>query len=61
MSAGLLTMEDTNSISRIIFISKIKIEHKKASFDQGVVQKLCLQDEVGKWPKNVYFLSKFIP
>ena len=48
MSAGLLTMEDTNSISRIIFISKIKIEHKKASFDQGVVHKLRLQDEVGK-------------
>ena len=26
---------------------------------QGVVHKLCLQDEVGRWSKNVHFLSKF--
>ena len=26
----------------------------------GVVDKLHLQDEVGKWSKNVHFLSTFI-
>jgi len=26
---------------------------------QGVVHKLCLQDEVGRWSKNVHFLSNF--
>ena len=27
----------------------------------GVVHKLRLQDEVGRWPKNVHFLSTLIP
>ena len=54
-------MEDTNSISRMISICKFNIEHKKASLDQGVVHTVCLQDEVGKWSKNVYFLSMFMP
>jgi hypothetical protein len=27
----------------------------------GGVNKLCLQDEVGRWSKNVHFLSTFIP
>ena len=27
----------------------------------GVVHKLRLQDELGRWSKNVHFLSTFIP
>ena len=36
------------------FHSKFNIERKNASFDQGVVHKLHLQDEVGRWSKNVF-------
>ena len=30
-------------------------------FSLGIVHKLRLQDEVGRWSKNVHFLSTFIP
>ena len=34
---------------------------KKLKYQLGVVHKLRLQDEVGRWSKNVNFLSKIIP
>ena len=34
---------------------------KKNGFKLGGVHKLCLQDEVGRWFKNVHFLSTFMP
>ena len=32
----------------------------KSKFGLGVVHKLRLQDKVGRWSKNVHFLSMFI-
>ena len=34
---------------------------KKLKYQLGVVHKLRLQDEVGRWSKNVHFLSTIIP
>ena len=36
-------------------------EYYQYSLPQGGVHKLRLQDEVGRWSKNVHFLSTFIP
>ena len=46
-------------------MSPIKViilsDHIYGNKQLGGVHKLRLQDEVGRWSKNVHFLSMFIP
>ena len=49
------------NIPRSFFGFDLIIATDRREIIEGVVHKLRLQDEVGRWSKNVHFLSTFIP
>ena len=52
----------TRLVLRLIpemLVEMISLKAEKVGL--GVIHKLRLQDEVGRWSKNVHFVSTFIP
>jgi hypothetical protein len=58
----LLLLLHPHQIFRPSIVSAVcRFSLTKQVFSEGVVHKLSLQDEIGRWSKNVHFLSTFIP